>query len=282
MESCLLATTASVPRQAAAKLDGKTTGNSNNEDDNSENESDEVGSDFVHSEESHQSAELNDRVGSQGSDELGELIQLAGEETKLTKICSICQKEFYTTSGLANHMSRHDKHVKSVRELNRRRRKRGLEYVGFSKVEASSTGGTKPIQVQRTHKSGRSLGPACTSVACAKSKIRKCIHFSDEVRQELFDNFWINIDWGAKKSYVRGFGIVGVASRCTQLPSRRNDTLVYHLPIRAGLRVKVCKAMFLATLGIGRHQVITWTKKVNKICDTSQVNIQAEAVLLEK
>ncbi|XP_021952848.1 uncharacterized protein LOC110849719 [Folsomia candida] len=190
---------------------------SKNAGENCENDSD---SDYVPppSEDSHQS-ELSDTVVFQKSDDLGELIQLAEGEKKLTKICFVCQKEFYTTSGLANHMSRHDKDAKSTKELNHRRRMRGLEYVGYSKVEASSTG-AKIIQVKKTPRSGRRLGPACTS--CTKSKIRKCVHFSEEVRKELFDNFWISMDWKAKKSYVRGLvDVIQDDCQTTQHHSRR-------------------------------------------------------------
>ncbi|XP_035708295.1 uncharacterized protein LOC118435892 [Folsomia candida] len=225
---------------------------SKNAGENCENDSD---SDYVPppSEDSHQS-ELSDTVVFQKSDDLGELIQLAEGEKKLTKICFVCQKEFYTTSGLANHMSRHDKDAKSTKELNRRRRMRGIEYVGYSKVEATSPGVANIVQVKKTPKSGRRLGPVCTS--CTKSKIRKCIHFSEEVRKELFDNFWLSMDWKAKQSYVRGLvDIIQVACRTTQHPSKRKVTFVYHLPIRAGLKVKVCRTMFLATLGIGKKTV---------------------------
>ena len=49
-------------------------------------------------------------------------------------------------------------------------------------------------------KSERLLSPRCCSTRCEKSK--KCPDLSEDDRQEIFKNFWDNLNWDEKKMYI--------------------------------------------------------------------------------
>ncbi len=134
---------------------------------------------------------------------------------------------------------------------------RGKSYVGFSR-------NTHPkrktnLSPQDQLRSAREMGPACTSNECKKSKRRFCTEFTQEVRKEIFRQFWDELHWDGKKSYVNSMVDQRLPHRCTakSVVPRKNSTFLYHLKIN-GIRKQVCKNLFLNTLALGDKQVRGW------------------------
>ncbi|CAL8079781.1 unnamed protein product [Orchesella dallaii] len=138
--------------------------------------------------------------------------------------------------------------------INRRNRMRGDEYKTY-KLANSEESSSRTTKVER---SKRALGPTCNSKICKKSQKRFCGQFSDESRQRLFNEFWRDLDWGQKRAYV--ISMVDdqkVERRGTGSNSRRKETFNYYLKLD-GQKRKVCRLMFLNTLGLGKWQVREW------------------------
>jgi hypothetical protein len=138
------------------------------------------------------------------------------------------------------------------REQNKKKRMQGEQYLGF--IDEVSNEGIKK-QLQNQNRDAKQIGPTCSSGFCAKSKFRHCDRFNDEMRIELFNNFWMKMDWGQKKAYVGSLvDIIDKKNNTTNGNSRRNDTMLYYLKLSES-KVQVCCRMFLSTLGITYKQV---------------------------
>lgn len=106
----------------------------------------------------------------------------------------------------------------------------------------------------------RVLGPRCQSAACLKSSKHQCSTIGEADRENIFKCFWENMDWEEKKMYVRGLvDVVPIKRRRGSDNSRRLSTLVYFLNVD-GQRRRVCKSLFLATLGIGDWCAVNWVQ----------------------
>ena len=88
----------------------------------------------------------------------------------------------------------------------------------------------------------------------------KCQDFLDNEQKLIFQHFWSET-WDEKKMMVQC--LVDVISpldtrhRKNPEKSRKGNTLQYHLE-QGGLRKRVCKAMFLNTLGLSGWSVVQW------------------------
>lgn len=142
------------------------------------------------------------------------------------------------------------------RQKNSKLRMQGAEYTGFESV-AAANGSTKYVQSKQ--KSARLLGPTCSSIQCAKSKSTNCDKFTGATRQELFQQFWENMDWGQKKAYVGSLvDIVETKRKSTNRASRRSNSMIYYLKL-SDTKVQVCRHMFLSTLGISEKRMRNWS-----------------------
>lgn len=105
------------------------------------------------------------------------------------------------------------------------------------------------------------MGPPCTSKKCEVSKLRGCAQFTETDRQEIFKNFW-QLEWGEKRGHIGSLvDVIPIKrSRAKTDKSTRGDTHVYWLKLN-GERIRVCREMFLNTLGLARKQVNNWIKK---------------------
>lgn len=129
------------------------------------------------------------------------------------------------------------------RQMNKKLRMEGKEYLSTTKDEDKNE-----FKV-----AARKLGPAC---GC-NSLARCCNKIGEEVRQEIFDGFW-KLNWENKKSYVRSLVNYEEKKRCyVQTDSRRKGTLYYNLQV-GNEKFKVCKKMFLSTLGMKERSVRDW------------------------
>ena len=104
--------------------------------------------------------------------------------------------------------------------VNMRKRMMGESYTSFKPL---ASGGTDKI-IRRE----RTLGPACTSISCLKSKVRYCDRFAEEDRNKIFHKFWKLLHWNQKRTYVRSLVDRHKTIRQTTMqPSRRQDTFVF-------------------------------------------------------
>lgn len=111
-------------------------------------------------------------------------------------------------------------------------------------------------------KQPRAMGPRCDSNACKKATSRLCCEMNEEDRKKVFDEFWQRMNWAQRKQYVAEQVDCDPVERSQAAgsQSRRSVSLRYHL-MADGERRKVCKNMFLSTLGIGEWSVLSWAQK---------------------
>ncbi|XP_076137473.1 uncharacterized protein LOC143120111 isoform X4 [Alosa pseudoharengus] len=142
--------------------------------------------------------------------------------------------------------------------VNKERRMKGKSYTGKHRNE-------------ELLKEPRLIGPRCTSVACEKSSKHHCSEITEADREKIFKNFWENMTWEEKRMYVCGLvDVVPVQRRTGSDTSRRSSTLVFFLKVREGQRMRVCKSLFLSTIGIGEWSALNWVKETQRACFCQQ------------
>lgn len=137
---------------------------------------------------------------------------------------------------------------------NRTQRECGEAYQGWIKP--------KNGQGQRgAERAARSMGLSCNSNQCRK--MRGCLQIKEEERQIMFNFFWKKMSWDQKKVYVTSLVNNSAPKRRTadSTSSRRQMTLFYRLKVPTGMELKVCKRMFLSTLGLNEWMVRNWVNQ---------------------
>nr|CAH7765927.1 unnamed protein product [Callosobruchus chinensis] len=88
----------------------------------------------------------------------------------------------------------------------------------------------------------------------------KCRSVSDEGRIKIFNYFW-PLSWPEKKLYIRDVAKLEKLKRRrgAEENSRREYTIKYFLKLRNEY-LRVCKKMFLGTLGMKETAVLKWLK----------------------
>ncbi|CAB3224987.1 unnamed protein product [Arctia plantaginis] len=139
---------------------------------------------------------------------------------------------------------------------------KGENYLGYRRdIEAKDNAKFKVKQ--DVFKPARSMEPPCTSAFCKKSKLRSCDNINEQQRQYLFENFWKNMNWEQRRSFITSH-VNKVPKKITKNPesSKRINSRTYVLTID-NVRHQVCKKMFLATLGIKDWFVRYWLTKTD-------------------
>lgn len=72
------------------------------------------------------------------------------------------------------------------------------------------------------------LKPHCTSTFCEKSNVHKCKEFSQEIRKKTLENHELG----------------GEKLRPTIIYSPTKNSRIYHLILKGGIMLRVCKIMF--------------------------------------
>lgn len=130
----------------------------------------------------------------------------------------------------------------------------GNNYLGLSRKKVNR----KYVISKNIPRKARSQKPTCQSASCRKTILRSCDQFSEENRLEIFKKFW-SMSWEQKKSYVISLiDTVSIRRKTTENISRRNFSYVYRLVKASGIKVQVCKKMFLNTLGLSEKMVTGW------------------------
>lgn len=139
--------------------------------------------------------------------------------------------------------------TREERTKNKYLRMRGKSYKGLKK---DTDGKYKLIK----EVAPRSIGPTCLSQKCLKSKALKCKIFTEREREEMFKKFWEELTWDMKRTYISSL-VDTVPAKRKKAGSRRKETLIYTLK-RGTEKIRVCKKMFLSTLGVKE-----WTVREN-------------------
>ncbi|CAG5040882.1 unnamed protein product [Parnassius apollo] len=121
------------------------------------------------------------------------------------------------------------------RNITKEKRMRGESYSGYSRKEKQVTTG-----IQR---SKRQMGPTCDSNFCKNSAKRFCAEFGEHDRQFIFDNFWKELDWSGKKSFVSSMIDRIPIKQKTVDSHKRQQSYVYYLKLNEETN-QVCKKCF--------------------------------------
>lgn len=119
-----------------------------------------------------------------------------------------------------------------------------------------------------------------------KGKSFHCSSLSRKDRERFFSEFW-RLSWKEKRMYVRGVTEVNVTQRARDRKqegkSRRSLSYKYFFK-RNHEKLRVCKATFLATLGVGDWMVLNWLKddKVEDRSEDESSVIEGEKLIKEK
>ena len=141
---------------------------------------------------------------------------------------------------------------KWTRTMNKKKRMKWMPYSGVQVI-----GGDK----ENVDRRERHIGPRCESRVCMKSDKRYCPAISENTRKKQFRLFWVDMDWGQKKTYICSLiDVVPTArqrDRNDATNSRRESSFLYHLK-HDGMNVQVCQRMFLNTFGLNSRTVHKW------------------------
>lgn len=158
---------------------------------------------------------------------------------------------------------------KWTKNINFKRREKGLEYKGKKKEnEVWKYNIQKPL---------RKIKPRCNCKLSGSNKTKiKCFSINEEMRNTIFQNFW-KLSWEEKKVFVNTLLTVKRTSgkRGKQSVSRRSTSTEYYLKQGYGT-IRVCKKMFLNTLGVGEIAIKQWVK--TNLVETIRLNRQQNHV----
>lgn len=147
--------------------------------------------------------------------------------------------------------------------VNKNRREKGLAYEGKVKADDSWKYNIK--------KPARLLSKPCQCSWGKRPCVVKCSTLTEEKRQIIFNYFW-SLSWPEKKIYIRDLAKLECVKRRrgTEENSRRDYTIKYYLKLRNEY-IRVCKKMFLGTLGMKETVVLNWLKQSLNIEDSPAV-----------
>lgn len=120
----------------------------------------------------------------------------------------------------------------------------------------------------------RKMGPKCSSDYCKNSSIRHCYDFSEQLREEIFNFFWKQLNWIERKIYV--CGLIKFCSTKQSCNSQKSNvpSLNYFLRISDNEK-SVCKKMFINTIGIAEQTLRLWMSQIQ--CSES-ITVQSMGV----
>ncbi|KAF2888086.1 hypothetical protein ILUMI_18087 [Ignelater luminosus] len=141
------------------------------------------------------------------------------------------------------------------RNITKKRRMEDDEYAGYQRFK------TREVKVGIARPQ-RQISQACAEL-CKKSQKRNCNEFPEDKRLSIFNKFWKNMDWKEKKIYVTSnIEYVATARNTAGKTSRRKGTYLYYLRKKNNRKLRVCKNMFLGTLGLKEDMVHDWAKSM--------------------
>ncbi|KAF6209065.1 hypothetical protein GE061_014808 [Apolygus lucorum] len=135
----------------------------------------------------------------------------------------------------------------------------------------------KKKAVQDVMREKREMGPTCNAPLCKKWRNRLCDTVKQEERQQLYDEFWKNMTWESKKTFVCAtVDILQVEKRTKKKPhsnKERSRSFAYFLRVN-GERIPVCKNMYLSSLGLRENEVRYW---IESFIENNQPSMRRKA-----
>ncbi|KAL3273019.1 hypothetical protein HHI36_014475 [Cryptolaemus montrouzieri] len=105
----------------------------------------------------------------------------------------------------------------------------------------------------RVRRDAKKLGQRCMCKSVGKSRD----NLGEETRKEIFNAFW-NMNWEPKRNYISNLVKYEEKQRSyVKNESRRKGSFQYRLQT-GNNKMKVCKNMFLSTLGLEERSVREW------------------------
>jgi hypothetical protein len=137
---------------------------------------------------------------------------------------------------------------------NQRKRQEGVAYKGLGKTES----GTWKYTIPRAE---RKLNPRCHCALIKKKSKIQCNEFSEDRRERIFKEFW-KLTWHEKKVFVN---MLMDTKNPRETKNKQNEisrlkvSLFFYLK-KDGIRIRVCKKMFLNTLDLKQWSVLHWVQ----------------------
>ncbi|CAK1594788.1 unnamed protein product [Parnassius mnemosyne] len=106
----------------------------------------------------------------------------------------------------------------------------------------------------------------------------QCDKIPEDERQTMFEKFW-KMSWKEKKVFVKMSSISKKKERerCAGTSSRRKNSVELYLTDSTGIRFRVCKTMFLNSLGVGEWVIKKWIINEDDPKDAPKNNTKVEA-----
>lgn len=150
--------------------------------------------------------------------------------------------------------------INNRRKLNQRLRLLGKDYIGLKKIDGAIT------LVKKSH---RKLREAPCNHGYIKLSDRSflCGSVNEQARKDIFDYFWGLSSWEAKKSYL--VALVDVRNVKTRRRTsdgssfRRKLGIDCYLSKLDGVKVRVCRKFFVATLDITKNTFTEWAGTIS-------------------
>ncbi|KAL4714224.1 hypothetical protein ACJJTC_009576 [Scirpophaga incertulas] len=165
-----------------------------------------------------------------------------------------------TDSPHSNELSNSSVSIKDRRQLNQTLRLQGKSYE--SKLHTAADG--SKISVRRPERKLKNV--SCDHGSKAKSERSfLCGSVNEQARLDVFFYFWSLSSWEAKRSYIIGLVTVRTVTKrrklseaATETDKKRNNGIDCYLPRHDGVKVRVCRDFFLATLDIKKDSFTDW------------------------
>jgi len=127
-------------------------------------------------------------------------------------------------------------------------------------MEGKSYKGIQKVEGRRMHisdKAERKIGDANCGRRC--TRLRQCDQITGQHRKDIHSKFWLHMNWDEKQIYIASLveRTAPVKTTVAEGNSRRGYSYQYFLEVGTE-RFRVCKSMFLSTLGIGEHTLYGW------------------------
>ncbi|XP_022197121.2 uncharacterized protein LOC111054395 [Nilaparvata lugens] len=182
---------------------------------------------------------------------------VVSEQSSLDDIIDVNQEELIENNALGRFINKRNRKGQAKREewfdsKNKKLREQGKQYTGWKKEESGKSKRGK-------ERKSRKLGPRCQGRGCQRSG-RTCNEVSNDERETIFRDFWTNLSWGQKKTYIASLVSCGMKKSVKNpgAASRRKSTLTYTVKTTNGVVHKVCKPFFLNTFALGEWTVKNW------------------------
>jgi len=130
-------------------------------------------------------------------------------------------------------------------------------------------------------KAERKIGDANCGRRC--TRVRQCHQITGQHRKDIHSKFWLHMNWDEKQIYTASLveRTAPVKTTVAEGNSRRGYSYQYFLEVGTE-RFRVCKSMFLSTLGIGEHTLYGWIETADDNGMRKKVDRRKRQVSSEK